>query len=233
VKLSDDQKKNAPPVNGRWDKAHKRVVFADRGDIAFIDERGVRHQITRTTGVENSPRWARNDTAITYVREGNLFVVPAGAGISDARGGGDVELQQLTDVVPKKADPKLTDSQKFIRGEEEKLLDAVRDQKEKKQKADEKDKQDKLPGLELQDRQNAVDLMLSPDDTQVFVIVSERPAGARNVIVPNWVNETGYVEDINGRTAVGDAQNRTLLAVINLKTAKSVWADGGFAGGKD
>jgi dipeptidyl aminopeptidase/acylaminoacyl peptidase len=223
AKLTDEQKKSAPPSNGRWDKAHKRVVFADRGDIAMIDERGVRHQITRTTGAESSPRWARNDTAITYVRDGNLFVVPID------HGGGDTVVQQLTDVGPKKAYPRLTDSQKFIRGEEEKLLDAVRDQKDKKQKADEKDKQDKLPALELQDRQSAIDLMLSPDDTHVYVLVAERPIGARTVIVPNWVNETGYVEDINGRTAVGDAQNRTLLAVLNLKTGKSVWVDGSFA----
>jgi dipeptidyl aminopeptidase/acylaminoacyl peptidase len=223
VKLTDEQRKSAPPANGRWDKAHKRVVFTDRGDIAFIDEHGVRHQVTRTTGNESSPRWARNDTAITYVRDGNLFIVPVAAG------GGDIDVQQLTDVGPKKPEPRLTDSQKFIRSEEDKLLDAVREQKERKQKADEKDKQDKLPGLELQDRQAAIDLMLSPDDTHVFTLVSERPVGARNAIIPNWVNETGYVEDINGRTEVGDAQNRTLLAVLNLKTGKSVWADGSFA----
>lgn len=227
VKLTDEQRKNAPPVNGRWDTAHKRVVFADRGDIAFIDERGVRHQITRTTGNESSPRWARNDTAITYVREGNLFVVPV------SPGGGDIDVQQLTDIGPKKPEPRLTDSQKFIRGEEDKLLDAVREQKERKQKADEKDKQDKLPSMELQDRQAATDFMLSPDDTHVFVLVSERPLGARNAIIPNWVNETGYVEDINGRTEVGDTQNRTLLAVLNLKSGKSVWADGSFAPATD
>ena len=71
--------------------------------------------------------------------------------------------------------------------------------------------------------------MLSPDDTHVFVLVAERPAGARNIIVPNYVNETGYTEDIPGRTAVGDAQNRTLLAMLNLKTGKTAWADGSFA----
>jgi dipeptidyl aminopeptidase/acylaminoacyl peptidase len=223
AKLTDEQRKSAPPANGRWDKAHKRVVFADRGDIAMIDERGARHQITRTTSAESSPRWARHDTAITYVRDGNLFIVPID------HGGGDTVVQQLTDVGPKKADPRLTDSQKFMRGEEAKLLDAVREQKDKKQKADEKDKRDKLPALELQERQSAIDLMLSPDDTHVYVLVAERPVGARTVIVPNWVNETGYVEDITGRTAVGDAQNRTLLAVLNLTTGKSVWVDGSFA----
>ncbi len=215
VKLTDEQKKSAAPANGRWDKAHARVVFADRGDIVMLDAAGARHVITKTTAVESSPRWARHDTAVTYVRDGNLFVVPV-----DAAG-----TQQLTDNGPKKADPRLTDSQKFIRDEEPQLLDAVKEAKEKKQRADDKEKTDRLPALELQDRQSAVDLMLSPDDTHVFVLVSERPAGARSVIVPNWVNETGYVEDIPGRTAVGDTQNRLQLAVVNLKTGKSVWLD--------
>jgi dipeptidyl aminopeptidase/acylaminoacyl peptidase len=219
VKLSDAQKKNAPPATGRWDAAHKRVLFADRGDIAFIDAAGVRHEITKTTAIEASPRWAKHDTAITYVRDGNLYLVTLeGEGV-----------RQLTDNGPKKPDPRLTDSQKFIRGEEANLLDAVREASERKQKAEEKDKAEKLPALELQDRQTATDLMLSPDDTHVFVLVSERPAGARNVVIPNWVNETGYVEDITGRTAVGDAQTRLLLAVLNLKTGKSVWADATFA----
>ena len=222
TRLDEAQKKNVPPANGRWDKARKRVLFADKGDIVMLDADGARRQITRTTAPEGNPRWARHDTAITYVREGNLFIVPAD-------GTGPAFVQQLTDVGPKKTDPRLTDSQKFMRDEEEKLLDAVREQKEKKKKAEDKEKLDKLPVLELQDRQSAVDMMLSPDDRHVFLLVSERPAGARTVIVPNYVNETGYTEDIPGRTAVGDAQNRTLLAVMNLDTGKTAWADGSFA----
>ena len=44
----------------------------------------------------------------------------------------------------------------------------------------------------------AADLMLSPDDTHVFILVAERPAGAKNTIVPNYVTESGYTEDIPG-----------------------------------
>jgi dipeptidyl aminopeptidase/acylaminoacyl peptidase len=221
TKLTDEQKKTIPPATGRWDKARKRVVFADRGDIVMLDASGTRRWITKTTAGEGNPRWVRNDTAITYVREGNLFLVPVD-GVGSA-------IVQLTDVAPRRPEPRLTDSQKFIRDEQEKLLEVIKEQKEQKKKADEKAKQDKLPALELQDRQSAADLMLSPDDTHVFVLVSERPAGARNIIVPNYVTETGYAEDIPGRTAVGDAQNRTLLAVMNLKTGKNVWADAAFA----
>src|SRR6059058_4101594 len=37
VKLTDDQKKEAPPANDRWDKAHRRVLFVDRGDIVLVE----------------------------------------------------------------------------------------------------------------------------------------------------------------------------------------------------
>jgi dipeptidyl aminopeptidase/acylaminoacyl peptidase len=220
VKLSGDAKEDAIPADAVWDDAHKRAVAADRGDIVLFDEQGHHHQLTRTSARESNPRWARHDTAVTYVSDGNLFLVALD------RGG---EVEQLTDVAPKKPEPPLSDSQKFIRQEEEKLLDAVKEQKQQKHKAEEEENKYKLPAFELQDRQTAVDLMLSPDDTHVFLVIAERPSGARNVVVPSYVNETGYTEDINGRTAVGDTQARRLLAIVNRKTGKSVWADGSFA----
>ncbi len=221
-RLSDAEEKAAPPANGRWDQAHERVLSVDGGDIVLVDQSGARRQITRTTGSESNPRWARHDTHITYVRDGNLFIVPVD-------GGSGALIAQLTDVGPKRPEPRLTDSQKFLRGEEESLIGYVREQQEDKKKAEAREQKDKLPALELQDRQSAVDLMLSPDDIHVFVVVSERPVGARNAIVPRWVNETAYIEDIPARSYVGDTQARRMLAILNLKTGKTVWADGSFA----
>src|SRR5687768_16015607 len=134
AKLTDEQKKTAPPANGRWDKARKRVLFAERGDIVILDASGRRRWITRTTAGEGSPRWARNDSAVTYVRDGNLFIVP----VDDTRpvlserseSKGDALVQQLTDVAPRRAEPRLTDSQRFIRDEQEKLLEAIKEQRE-------------------------------------------------------------------------------------------------------
>jgi dipeptidyl aminopeptidase/acylaminoacyl peptidase len=220
-KLSDEEARNVPAANGRWDKAKKRIVFVERGDIVMVD--GPRRvQITRTTGNESNPRWARNDTHVTYVREGNLFIVPVEGTASGV-------VVQLTDVAPKRSDPRLTDSQKFIKEEEQKLIEYLREQAEEKKRADEKEKPQKLPSFELQDRQSAVDLMLSPDETHVFIVVAERPVGVKNTIVPNYVTETGYTEDIPGRSNVGDTQDRRLLAVLNIKAGKSVWADASFA----
>src|SRR5258707_936364 len=51
--LSDDERRSAPPVNGRWDSAHRRVLFVDHGDIVLVDTMsGARRQITRTSGNE-------------------------------------------------------------------------------------------------------------------------------------------------------------------------------------
>jgi dipeptidyl aminopeptidase/acylaminoacyl peptidase len=222
-KLSDDEIKAIPPTAGRWDEAHRRVLFVDDGDVVVVDgQSGARRQITRTTGSESNPRWARNDTHVTWVREGNLFIAPID-------GSGAALLTQLTDVAAKRPEPRVTDSQRFIRDEEEKLIDFIEKQKADKKRSEEEQKKNKLPSFELQDRQSAVDLMLSPDGAHVFVVVAERAAGAKSTIVPNYVTETGYTEDIQARTNVGDTQDRRLLAVLNLKTGKTIWADGSFA----
>jgi len=96
-KLTDDEARAVPPAaGGRWDTAHKRVLFVDDGDVVMVDgASGVRRQITRTTGNETNPRWARNDTAVTYVRDGNLFLVSLDSA-------SPAIVSQLTDVGPKK-----------------------------------------------------------------------------------------------------------------------------------
>jgi dipeptidyl aminopeptidase/acylaminoacyl peptidase len=63
--------------------------------------------------------------------------------------------------------------------------------------------------------------------------VNERATGMKPTIVPNYVTETGYTEDIPARTNVGDAQDRRLLGILNLATGKTAWADGSFAGPAD
>jgi dipeptidyl aminopeptidase/acylaminoacyl peptidase len=222
-KLTKEEEKDAPPANGRWDKARKRMLFSDRGDIVIYDaSTGARRQITRTSGGEGNPRWARNDTHVTYASGGNLFIMPVD--------GSGTLVTQLTDVAQRRAEPRLTESQNFIKDEEQKLIEAVRERIEQRKKREEEAQKERLPKFELAgQQQSASDLQLSPDETHVFITVSERPSGAKNTIVPSYVTESGYVEDIPGRTNVGDTQSRTLLAILNLKTGKSTWADGSFA----
>jgi dipeptidyl aminopeptidase/acylaminoacyl peptidase len=224
--LSDDERLSAPPVNGAWDKAHRRVLFVDRGDIILLDSvSGKRRTITRTSGAESNPRWARHETAATFVRENNLYLVPIDPASGDVGG-----ITQLTDITVHKRDPRETDSQKFIKEEERKLIEHTRVQAEKKKKAEEKEKTHALPKFDLGERQSATDLQLSPDDKHVFTLIVERTEAAKRPNVPNYVTESSYTEDIPARTFVGDAQDRRTLVVMNLETGKSAFAESTFAG---
>jgi len=219
-KLSDAERRNAPPVSGAWDRAHRRVLFVDQGDIVLLDSvSGTRRNITRTTGNESSPRWARRESAVTFVRDNNLYAVPIDSG----------EIAQLTDVQAKKRDPRDTDSQKFVKAEEQKLIEHTRAEAEKKKKAEEKEKARALPKFELADRQSATDLQLSPDGTHAFILIVESTDTAKRPNVPNYVTESSYTEDIPARTFAGDAQDKRTLVIMDLETGKTVQADSGFA----
>jgi dipeptidyl aminopeptidase/acylaminoacyl peptidase len=220
-KLGDEEKKRIPPVGGQWDEAHRRLLFNDGGDIVIFDAASrTRQPLTRTVAAEGNPRWARGDTHVTFTREGNLFIMAVGSG----------SLQQLTDVGPKRRDPRETDSQKFVKAEEQKLIEYTREQTEKRREAEEKRRKEALPQFEIQEGQTASDLMLAPDGDHVFIVVAERASGARTADVPNYVTESSYPESIPARPLAGDAQGTRRLGILNLRTGKSVWADASFAG---
>jgi dipeptidyl aminopeptidase/acylaminoacyl peptidase len=219
VRLTDEQRRIAPPANAVWDRAHRRALAVQDGDIVLLDTTaGTRTLITRTVAVESTPRFAKNETHVTFTRDNALFVVPMGG--SPAGDG----LVQLTDAGPAKREPPLSDSQKFLKEEETKLLDYVRETAERQKKNEAKREKDTLPKLELAERQSAQDLQLAHDDKFVYALVVERPQGARRADVPSYVTTSAYTEDLPARTKVGDTQDKRRLAILNLTTKKVVWA---------
>jgi dipeptidyl aminopeptidase/acylaminoacyl peptidase len=221
-RLSDAERLAAPLANGTWDPARRRILGAERGDVIVIDTVSrSRREITRTTGGESNPRWARGATHVTFIRDNNVFIVPAG------QAPGEGMLVQLTDVALRRNDPRPSDSQRVMRDEEKQLLDWVEQEAARRQRREARDQARALPKFELAERQAVVDAVLSGDETFVFMIVAERPQ-ARNAQVPRYVSESAYTEEIPARNKVGDTQERRRLAILNLKTGEAVWA--GLAG---
>ncbi|HYE86744.1 MAG TPA: prolyl oligopeptidase family serine peptidase [Vicinamibacterales bacterium] len=216
-RLSETERRVAPPANGQWDSKRRRILGVDRGDIVIIDTvADTRIDVTRTTGNESNPRWAKDETHVTFVRDNNLFIVPVetvGAGA----------IVQLTDVSPRRTDPRLTDSQKFIKEEEIKLLDWVEQEAQRRKRREEQDRNRALPKFEIGERQNIADAAVSGDGKYAFLVVNDR-AQSRATQVPRYVSESSFTEQINARTFVGDAQDRRRIAVLNLETGDGVWA---------
>ena len=85
------------PQTGRFDRTRRRVLAAESGDIVMYDvATGARRFLTRTGAAESAPRWARNDTAVTFMRDGNLFLISLDTATA-------IPFAQLTDIVAPEA----------------------------------------------------------------------------------------------------------------------------------
>jgi dipeptidyl aminopeptidase/acylaminoacyl peptidase len=244
-KLSDEEVKLLPPTGGDLSDDKKTAVYAENGDIFLYDLRtGQRRQLTKTTDVEGSPRFSADHRSITFTRQNNLYAfsldsnlleqltdiraagVPAPTAGPGGRGGvGGGRNQQNQDSTRTG-----TDSQEALKKEERGLFDAIRERAEKREEGEKKRKEsekDRRKFFQLTGGQNAGNMSLSPDGKFVIVMVNESGVGSKTTIVPNFVTESGYTEDIPGRTKVGDIQGRNRVAILSVATGDSKWVDHG------
>ena len=240
-RLTDDEAKQAPPANGELSKDRTMTVFTDEGDIFVYDHsKGARRQITKTVDAETNPHFTFDQKHIYFTRQNNLYVMALDGG----------SLEQLTDIRIGGAGPaptvgggvgggqrqgaatetqqRGTDSQESLKKEERALFDAVREKAEQREEQEKKRKErETRKPFNVPTGQNVINLNLSLDGKCVIATISEPATGSKNTIVPNFVTESGYTEDISGRTKVGDTQNRTRLLTINVTTGETKNIDHG------
>jgi dipeptidyl aminopeptidase/acylaminoacyl peptidase len=223
-RLTDEEARQVPPATGELSKDKTMTVFADEGDVfIYLHSSGTRRQITRTVDAETNPHFTSDQKHIYFTRQSNLYVMALDGG----------SLDQLTDIrigagATPGATPKGTDSQEYLKKEERTLLDAVRERAEQREEQEKKRKErEKRKPFNLPTGQNAVSLILSPDGKYVIATISEPGASAKNTVVPNYITESAYTEDITGRTKVGDTQGRTRVAIIDVETGESKNVDHG------
>jgi dipeptidyl aminopeptidase/acylaminoacyl peptidase len=225
-KLSDEEKKDAPPPNGERTRDKRRIVYSEEGDIFLWD--GKRHAITQTTDSESSPHFTFDEKHVTFVRNNNVFAVDLATG----------ETKQLTNVAgPEDKGPNVTlwddkkgtESQEFVKKEERELLDVVARRAKKREEEEAKQKREHpLKPFKLSKGQRITDGRLTPDGKYVVVVVSNEPEKAKRTIVPNYVTESAYVETIPGREKVGDLQTSSRIAVLSETNGEVKWFEHGI-----
>ena len=234
-KLSEEEAKAAPPAAGDVSPDRGRIVYARQGDVFLYDNTsGQTRQLTRTTEVESNPRFLRDGKRIALTRGNNLYVLsledgslvqmtdirsegapaagaPAGGG-RGGRGGAPSPTGQAQPGTP---------SQEFLKKEEKDLLEVIRERAARREEEEaRRKKENPRQPFTLAARESVASLELSPDETFVTAAVTDAPANAKNTIVPNYVTESAYTEDIPGRSNVGDAQPRVRLAIIDVATGE-------------
>src|SRR5260370_10927312 len=72
-KLSDEEKKDAPPFrNADWTRDGKRAVYVDEGDVWLYDG-AKRRALTRTSDAESGARFTHDERHVVFIRGNNLY----------------------------------------------------------------------------------------------------------------------------------------------------------------
>jgi dipeptidyl aminopeptidase/acylaminoacyl peptidase len=226
-KLSDEEKKDAPPSNGDRTRDKRMIVYVDDGDV-YLWSDGKRRAITQTTDVESSPHFTFDEQRVTFVRDNNLFAV-------SLHDGSTVQLTNVAgpdDKGPNVTmwdDKKGTESQEYLKREERKLL-AIVDERARKREEDEakKKKEHPLKPFKLDKRQSVTDMHLTPDGKYVVTVVRTEFEKSKRAIVPTYVTESAYTDTIPSREKVGDTLPAARIAVLNAANGEVKWFDHGL-----
>jgi dipeptidyl aminopeptidase/acylaminoacyl peptidase len=241
-KLSDEEAKLAPPAFGDLSKDRRLTAYSRDGDIFIYDNTsGKTRQVTRTTDAEGNPRFLSDSKRLSFTRSNNLYVLsledgtltqmtdvrsegaPAGTPAASGRGGRGGPAPTAAAGQP----PRGTDSQEWMKKEQKELLEVIRERAARREEDEARRKREnpRKPFM-LQARQSVTTMQLAPDERTVIATVVDTGT-AKNTIVPNYVTESAYTEDIPGRSNVGDTQSRMRMALIDVATGEVKYVDHG------
>lgn len=224
-KLSEEEVKSAappPPRTGHTSEDRTKIAFADGGDIYVYDLKESRRiRLTRTGDAESNPRFLRDSKRVSFVRNNNLFIVALDSPL----------VEQVTDIRPAGSPPpepkKGTESQEFLKKEERELLETVRERAKRREELEARQKREnpRKPFV-LQPRQQVLNLQLSGDEKHILATFNDPAAtDAKTAIVPAFVTESAYTEDLQARNKVGDLQARSRPAILNTATGELKWIE--------
>ncbi|UKJ08106.1 prolyl oligopeptidase family serine peptidase [Solitalea lacus] len=186
--------------NGAYNKDRSLKVVEKYGDIYLYDlKNGSFRQLTNTVEQEFLPVFSGNGDQVIFRRADNLFSLSLNSG----------SLTQLTNFLKgtKIRDAHVNDQDKWLKEDQLAEFEILKERKaarEGAQKARKKEQFKRLREIYLEGK-SVTNLRISPDGNFVTynMTVDEE---ARNTIVPNYVTESGYTEDIPTRSKVGGIQ---------------------------
>ncbi len=193
-----------------YNSSHSAYAFTRNGDIFYFDARTNKTtRVTQTVDPEVNPKFIENDTKLAYSRNQNLFSWDIASGTTEQLTNfqkGNVQREQQQNA-----------QEKWLQQNQLETSEILRERKERREKAEAITKANKpkeLRTIYLGDR-NVFNIYISPSGRFITYLLVRQPQNAKNTIIPDYVTESGFTTDINGRTKVGAPATATELFVFD------------------
>ncbi|WP_395804775.1 TolB family protein, partial [Daejeonella sp.] len=210
---AENQKKSLNKGSLSYSKDRLKVLFERNGDI-FVGNisTGQENPLTNTLDRESNPVFSMDETKVFFQRGENLFSM-------SLNGGSIIQLSNFTRSKKRPESP-LSKQDQWLRQDQINEFDIIQKKKEEREDRLAKSKANAIKEPKefyLDDRSSLVSVRISPDEKYIAFRLMKRPEGNKNTIVPNYVTESGYTEDLNTRTKVGNALPQNESYVYDLK----------------
>jgi dipeptidyl aminopeptidase/acylaminoacyl peptidase len=218
IKKVDPAFRRSLPAQGVYTHSRTQKVFARNGDIFWLDiKSGKIRQLTNTTDPETSPSFSRDEQKVVFMQGDNVYTWQLQTG----------ELTQVTNFKKgsKKTEPKDSEQDKWLKADQLRTSEIVKE-RTANWKATEKQQKNDQPKRVKEiylDEKNLSGVLLSPDERFVTYRLSQAAKGVKTAVVPSYVTESGYTEDLLARTKVGNAQAASELWVYD-RQKDTTWA---------
>lgn len=208
-----EQKKGLNKGSLTYSKDRSKLLFERNGDI-FIGNvsTGKENAITSTLDRESSPVFSNDESKVFFQRGDNLYSMTL-------NGGAMVQLSNFTRT-KKRPEGALSKQDQWLRQDQINEFDIIQKKKEDREDRLAKSKANAVKEPKefyLDDRSSLLSVKMSPDEKYIAFRLMKRPEGNKNTIVPNYVTESGYTEDLNTRTKVGNTLPQYESYVYDLK----------------
>nr|WP_295923666.1 prolyl oligopeptidase family serine peptidase [uncultured Dyadobacter sp.] len=211
-KVTPVDRKKLPGRNGVYNRAHSARLYEQNGDIFIISYKDfVIKQLTNTVERETNPVFSGDEQAVVFEKGNNLFMVSLASGM----------FSQLTDFKTgsKKQEAKPGEQERFLKEDQLSMFEVLKERKDKKdagKNISDAEKPTRPKEIYLGEK-NVSQAKVSPDGRYVTYRLTLTDKTAKSTIVPNYVTESGFTEDISARTKVGAPDSESEFWVYDVQ----------------
>jgi dipeptidyl aminopeptidase/acylaminoacyl peptidase len=199
----------------KYNSLRDHYVYVLDGDVYLVQiKTGIHRRVTQTVATEGNPQFAFNDKKIVYTREQNAWAWDIQTGVTT-----QLTNFQITTPPAGAGTPRNNQQEKWLQQEALENSIVLQRRKKKKDQADSMLKQfkkDRILRTIPLDGKNLSMLNVSYNGQYISYRLITNATG-KSAIVPSYVTESGYTEDLSARTKVGAAQNTQEMFVFDAE----------------